>query len=100
MEPAILPIVRQRLIARIDDRSIELNPLINVVDDVIGSLAELEVDRLLARRHFEIKGQRICLTDPARPGINLAGGEKGEERAECGRGELRFASHKIILVTT
>ncbi len=98
MQPAIFPIIGQRLIARVDDRAVELHPLINVVDDMIGPLAELEIDRLFRRRHFEIEGEGIGLADPARAGENLARGKKGEERAEGRGGELRLALHQVIFV--
>ena len=38
VKPAIFPRVRQRLITRIDDRPIELNPLEKVIVDVVGPL--------------------------------------------------------------
>ena len=50
MQPPIFAVVRERLVARIDDRAVELHPLIDVVDDVIGPLAELEIDRGRALR--------------------------------------------------
>src|ERR1700730_1300226 len=82
MEPAIFSIIGQRLIARVDDGAVELHPLVNVVDDVVGALAELKRDRRLRLRWFEIERERVCLPYPASAGENLARGEKGEQRAE------------------
>ena len=98
MQPPIFPVIGQRLVARIDDGAIELHPLINVVDDVIGALAELEIDLALRLRRLEIERQWIRLPDPPRAGENLARGEKGQQRAENRRRELRLAFHQIILV--
>src|SRR5690349_19215404 len=100
MKAAIFPIIRQRLIARVDDRAVELHPLVNVVHDVVGSLAELELNRLFRRRHLEIEGEGISLADPTGAGENLAGGQEGKKRAERRRGELRLALHQIIFVAT
>ena len=44
MKPAIFSVIGQRLIPRVDDRAIELHPLIDVVHDVIGPLAKLKMD--------------------------------------------------------
>ena len=100
MEPAIFSIIGQRLVARVDDGAIELHPLVDVVHDVIGALAELKIDRRFRLRRFEIERERIRLPDPARAGENLSRGEKGEQGAEHRRRELRLALHQIILVAT
>ena len=100
MQPAKFPVVSQRLIARVDDRAIELHPLINVVHDVIGPLAELEIDRLIARRQLELEGEGMGLPDPARAGENLARRKETEQRAERRGRELRLSFHQVILVTT
>jgi hypothetical protein len=42
MNPAVLVRIGQRLIACIDDRTVVLNPLEKVVDDVVGALGDLE----------------------------------------------------------
>ena len=44
MQPAIFAVVGERLVARVDDGAVELHPLVDVVDDVIGALADLEID--------------------------------------------------------
>ena len=100
MQPAIFPIIGQRLIARVDDRAVELNPLINVIHDMVGPLAKLKIDRLFRRRHFEIEGEGIGLADPPRAGENLPRGQKGEERAEGRGSELRLALHQVIFMAT
>ena len=79
MQPAILPIIRQRLVPRVDDRAVKLHPLIDVVHDVIGALTDLEINLRFLLRKLEIERERICLTDPARAGENLARGEEGEQ---------------------
>ena len=67
MQPAIFPIIGQRLVARVDDRAVELHPLVNVIHDMVGPLAELKIDRLFRRRHFEIEGEGIGLARPGPP---------------------------------
>ena len=98
MKPAIFPVIGQRFVARVDDRAIELHPLVDVVHDVIGALAELEIDRRFRCGGFEIKRERIGLADAARAGKNLARGEKREQRAESRGRELHLALHQVILV--
>ena len=100
MEPAIFAIIGQRLVARVDDGAIELHPLINVVDDVIGALAQLKRDRRFRLRRLEIERQRIGLPYSAGAGENLSRREKREQRAEHRRRELRLAFHQIIFVAT
>src|SRR2546421_11290050 len=100
MQSAIFAVVGQRLVARVNDRAVELHPLINVVHDVIRALADLKVDPLFRGRNVKVEGERIGLPDPPSTGKNLAGGEKGEERAKRGWGELRLTFHEIILVAT
>ena len=45
MEAPVFAVVGERLVPRVDDRAVELHPLVNVVYDVVRALAELEVDR-------------------------------------------------------
>src|SRR5206468_4128155 len=82
----------------IDDGAIELHPLVDVVDDVIGALRELKIDRLSAIRLLEIEGQRTRLPDATRAGEDLPRREKGEQGPEDARIELQIAPHQIILV--
>src|SRR2546423_1254513 len=98
MKPAIFPIIGQGLVPGVDDRAIELHPLVNVVDDVIGALAELEIDVPLGLRQLEIEGERIRLPDAAGASENLTSSEKGEQSAEDRRRELGLALHQIVLV--
>src|SRR2546429_147129 len=98
MEPPVSPVIRERLVARVDDGAIELRPLINVVDDVVSALAELKIDVDLGLGKLKIECERVRLPDAAGAGENLARGEKGEQRAQDRRSELRFAFHQIILV--
>src|SRR5438270_8045919 len=100
MEPAILPVIRQRFISRIDDGAVELHPLVNVVHDMVGTLAELELNRHFRLRQLEVECERVSLSDPASAGENLPGREKGQEGAEDRRSELRLALHQIVLVTS
>src|SRR5437762_10414961 len=98
MEPAIFSVIGERLIARVDDGAIELHPLVNVVHDVIGALAQLEIDVDLRLWELEIERQRVRLPDPARARENLSRGEKREQGAENRRRKLRLALHQIIFV--
>ena len=76
MQPPIFAIIRQRFVACVDDGAIKLHPLVDVVNDMIGPLAQLKIHPGLRPRRFEIESQRIGLTDPARAGENLPGGQK------------------------
>src|SRR5215468_7516605 len=98
MQPPIFPVIGQRLVARIDDGAIELHPLIDVIDDVIGALAQLKVDLALRLRRLEVERQRVRLADPSRTGKDLARGQKSQQRSQYWRSKLRFAPHQIILV--
>ena len=72
MQPTIFSVVSQRLITRIDDRAIELHPLVNVVNDMISPLAQLKLHPSFRARRFEIKSQRIGLPDAAGAGEDLS----------------------------
>src|SRR6476660_6363784 len=98
MQSTIFSVVGQRLVPGVDDRAIELHPLVNVVDDVVGPLAQLKVDVDVRLRQLEIEGERVGLPDSAGAGENLPRGEEGKQSAENGRRKLRLALHEIILV--
>src|SRR4030088_1683758 len=100
MQPAIFAVIGQRLVARIDDGAIELHPLVDVVDDVIGALAQLKNDMWFRRRRLEVEGQRVGLSDSSGPGEDLPRREKSKKRPEHRRRELRLTFHQIILMTT
>ena len=76
METPVFPIIRQGLVACVDDSAIELHPLIDVVDDVIGTLTELEIDLYLWLRRLKIECQWIRLADSTSAGENLPGCQK------------------------
>jgi hypothetical protein len=80
MQPAILAVIGQRFIAGIDDRAVELHPLINVVHNVVGALRNLETDRLIVAAVVELESERVGLADAARAGENLAGGKERQQR--------------------
>src|SRR5215831_6215000 len=98
MQATIFAIVCKRLIAGVDDRPIKLHPLVDIVHDVIGTLADLKVDATRPIRHFEIERERICLSNASSPGENLTRREKGKQRTEYFRSKLGFPVHKIILM--
>src|SRR5215471_3768299 len=100
MKSPIFSIIRQRLVARVDDGAIELHPLINVVDDVISTLAELKIYLRFRLRRLEIKCQWIRLTNATRARKDLSGRQKRKQCSEDWRRELRFPFHQIILVAT
>ena len=52
VQPPVTAEVGERFVPRIDDRAIELHPLIDVVDDVIGALGELERDGVASARQL------------------------------------------------
>ena len=72
MQAPILPVIGQRFIPRVDDGAIELHPLIDVVHDVIGALAQLKIDLCLLWRRLKIERQRIGLTNAAGAGEDLS----------------------------
>ncbi len=98
VQTPVFTVVREGFVARVDDGAVELHPLVDVVDDVVGALADLEVHRRVRARHLEIKRQRVRLPDPARAGENLPRGQEREQRPQTLLGELRLALHQIILV--
>src|SRR5262245_16812474 len=98
MQATIFAIVCQRLIAGVDDRPVKLHPLVDIVHDMIGTLADLKVYAARPIRHFEIERERICLPDASSPGEDLTRRKKGKQRTEYFRSELGFPSHKIVLV--
>src|SRR5439155_25748270 len=100
MQAPILPVIGQRFIPRVDDGAIELHPLIDVVHDVIGALAQLKIDLRLLRRRLKIKRQRIGLANTAGAGEDLSRCQKGEQRSKNRRRELRLSFHQVILVAT
>ena len=93
MEPAVFAIISQWLVARVDDGAIKLHPLVDVINDVVGALAQLKCDWRFRLRRFEIERERVGLPHSAGAGENLARREKCEQRAEHRRGELRLAFH-------
>ncbi len=58
VEAAVFAVIGQRLVARVDDGAVELHPLVNVVDDVIGALGDLEMDRLIVAMLVEFERER------------------------------------------
>ena len=67
---------------------------------MIGPLAQLKIDPRFRSRRFEVKGERIRLSDASRAGEELARGQKRQQRSENRRRELRLAFHQVILVAT
>src|SRR5205823_10227294 len=100
MKSPIFPVIGQRLVAGVNNGAIELHPLINVVDDVIGALAQLEIHLALWLGRLEIERQRIRLSNASRAGEDLPGCQKSQQRSKNRRSELGLASHEIILVAT
>jgi hypothetical protein len=76
-----------------------LDPLVNVVHDVVCALTDLKIDLCLRLGHFKIERERIRLPDPSRAGEELTCCQKGEQRSEDRRSELRLAFHEIVLMT-
>src|SRR5437588_12666670 len=100
MQSPIFPVIGQRLVAGVDNGAIELHPLINVVDDVIGALAQLEIHLARWLGRLEIERERIRLSNASRAGEDLPGGKKSQQRSKNRRSELGSAPHQIILVPT
>src|SRR5437899_9854576 len=98
MEPAIVSVISQRLVARVNNCPVELHPLINVVHNVIGALTELKIDLGLRSRRLEIEREWIRLTDAPRPGEDLTRRQESQERSQDRGRELRLPFHQIILV--
>src|SRR5205085_10891188 len=99
MQTTELAVVSQWLVTRVNDRAIELHPLVNVVDDVISSLADLEPQRRRIWRQIKIESEWMSLADASRPGVDLSCREKTKQRSEHYRRELCLATHQVVLVT-
>src|SRR5207247_2315239 len=100
MQPAILSVISQRLVACVDDGAIKLHPLINVVHDMIGALTKLEINLCFRLRRLEIECQWIRLANSTGASEDLPGSQKSEQSSENRRRELRLPFHQIILVAT
>src|ERR1700720_3265346 len=100
MEPTIFAVIGQWLVTRVDNGAVELDPLIDVVHDVVGALTELKRDRRFGLRWLKIERERIGLPHSAGAGKNLSRRKKREQRPEYRRRELRLAFHQIIFVAT
>src|SRR5207253_10646686 len=98
MEPAILSVISQRLVARVNNCPVELHPLIDVVHNVIRALTELKIDLGLRSRRLEIEREWIRLTDSPRAGEDLSRRQERQQRSQNRRRELRLPFHQIILV--
>src|SRR5574338_549451 len=100
MQPPIFTVIGQRLVPRIDDRAVELHPLVDVVNDVISPLTKLKIYVALLLWRLKVKGQWVRLSDPAGAGENLARCQECQQRSENRWRELRLAPHQVILVAT
>src|SRR5256885_16929145 len=100
MQSPIFPVIGQRFVARVNDGTIELYPLINVVDDVIGALAELKIHLALRLRRLEIERQGIRLSNASRAGKDLPGRPKSPQRSENRRWARRPAPPLRIFLGT
>ena len=98
MQSTIFPIVGEGLIAGIDDCPIELHPLVDVIHDVISPLADLEIHVTRPIGQFEIRSERIRLSNPAGTSKNLTGRQERQKRRQYFWSELRFPVHQIIFV--
>ena len=98
VQPPKSPVIRQRFVARVDDRAVELHPLVNVVHDVIRALADLKRDRLLRFHFIERKQRRIRLSHTPRSSENLPRRQKRKQRPNDGRVKLHLAPHQIVFV--
>ena len=100
MEPPIFAVIGQRFIARVNDGAVELHPLIDVVDDVVGALTELKRNRRFRLGRLEIECEWIGLPHSPGAGKNLSRRKKREQGPKHRRRELRLAFHQIIFVAT
>jgi hypothetical protein len=100
MQSPVFPIVGKRFITSIYDSPVKLNPLVNIVHDMIRSLTYLKINLALPIWQLEIKCKRICLSYSPSPGKYLPGRKECEQRREHFRRKLRFPSHKVVLVAT
>jgi hypothetical protein len=99
VEPPIFSVVRQGFVARVDNRPVKLDPLINIVNDMIRPLADLEWDMTRPVGNLEVECERIGLPDSTRAGKDLSSGQECEERSQDLGCELGFSPHQIIFVT-
>src|SRR5204862_973075 len=100
VKPPVFSVIGQRLVTCVDDGAIELHPLVDVVHDMIRTLAKLEIHPCFQSRRLEIKRQWIGLTDAAGAREDLS---RRQESKKCPGNwwcELRLPLHQIILMTT
>ncbi len=99
VQATIFPVIGQRLVAGVDNRAVELHPLVDVVDDVIGALGNLEPDRTRPARTVKLERQRVRLAHPPGTGKDLARGQERQQPTQDLRRELRATFHQVVLVT-
>ena len=100
MKSPVFSIIGQGLVTCIDDGAIKLHPLVDVVHDMIRTLAQLEIHACFRLRRLEIKRQWIGLTDAAGAREDLSRRQESKKCPQNWRRELRLPLHQIILVTT
>ena len=98
MQPPIETPVGQGLVAGVDDRPTELDPLVDFGDDVISPLRDL-VGNLIAILAAVLENIGVT-ADAARAGKDLSSDEKRQNGRQQNLGERHVPAHEVIFVTT
>src|SRR5690349_23067869 len=100
MQPAVLAGIGQRFIAGVDNGAIELHPFKQVVVDVIGALADLEM--VVRARADQVAAQlrSRSRSNPAGTDIKLPERKKSQQRQYIGLGQRSGTAHQIIFMAT
>ena len=79
MEAAVFARVRERFITRIDNRAVELHPLEQIVVDIIGALADLEMAVRAVAQEVAAQLRAGRRPHPPRADKKLPQSEEGQE---------------------
>ena len=103
VQAAEAAVVGEGLVARVDEGAVELDPLVDVVDDVVGALGDLVFDGGAAggggdAAGLPVEGGAVGFADATGAGVDLAGGEEGEEGGDVGFVEFGGALDEVVFV--
>ena len=96
MQAAVQSPIGQRLVARVDDRATELDPLVDLGDDVVGPLRELESNAFVLGTAV-LENIRVA-TDSAGTSEYLARDEKGQHSRQQHLRKRHLPPHEVVFV--
>ena len=98
MQSAVFPRVGQRFVAGINNRAIKLHPFEQIVVDVIGPLADLEVAVRAMPEQIAAEFRAGRGTHSARADKELAQSQKSEERKNVRFGERGGTADQVVFM--